>query len=57
VADEEDRGVQLRLQSRDEIEYLSLDGCVESGRRFVENEKRRVLRKGHRDDDALLHPT
>ena len=55
VADEEHGGVQLRLEVRDEVEHLGLDGRVEAGRRLVEDQQRRVLRERHRDHDALLH--
>jgi hypothetical protein len=57
VADEEDARSELLAQGGDEVEHLSLDGGVEARRRLVEDEKRRVLRQGHRDDDALLHPS
>ena len=55
VADEEHGRVQLRLQPRDEVEHLGLDGRVEARRRLVEDEERRLGRERHRDDDALLH--
>ena len=56
VADEEHGRVQLRLEVRDEVEYLGLDGCIEAGRGLVQDQQRRVLRERHRDHDALLHP-
>ncbi len=56
VADEQHRGVELGLQAGDEVEHLRFDGRVESGRRLVEDQQRRVLRERHRDHDALLHP-
>ncbi len=40
----------------DEVQHLCLDGRVESGRRLVEDQERRVLGERHRDHDALLHP-
>ena len=46
---------QLRLELRDEVEHLGLDGRVEAGRGLVEDQQRRVLRERHRDHDALLH--
>ena len=55
VADEEHRGLQLRLQAGDEVEHLRLDRRVEAGRRLVEDQQRRVLGERHRDHDALLH--
>ena len=55
VADEEDARPELLAQRRDEVEHLGLDRRVEARRRLVEDEERRVLREGHRDDDALLH--
>ena len=47
--------LQLRLQLRDEVEHLGLDGRVEPGRRLVEDQQRRILRERHRDHDPLLH--
>ena len=44
-----------RLQLRDEVEHLGLDGRVEPGRRLVEDQERGILGERHRDDDALLH--
>ena len=55
VADEEDRGVELRLELGDEVEDLRLDRRVEAGRRLVEDQERRVLGERHRDHDPLLH--
>jgi len=55
VADEEDCGVELSLQLRDEVEHLGLDRRVETRGRLVEDEECRVLRQRHRDHDALLH--
>ena len=49
-------GVELRLEVRDEIEHLGLDGRVEARRRLVEDEQGRILGERHRDDHALLHP-
>ena len=57
VADEENRRVQLRLESRDEVEHLGLHGRVEAGRRLVEDQKLRVLGQRHGDERALLHAT
>ena len=56
VADEEHRGLQLRLQPCDEVEHLRLDRRVEARRRLVEDQQRRILGERHRDHDALLHP-
>ena len=47
--------LQLGLQLRDEVEHLGLDGRVEPGRRLVEDQQRRILRKRHRDHHPLLH--
>ena len=41
VADEEHGGVELRLQARDEVEHLGLDGRVEARRRLVEDQQLR----------------
>ena len=41
---------------RDEVEHRSLDGRIEAGRGFIEDQQRRVLRQRHRDHHALLHP-
>jgi hypothetical protein len=56
VADEEHRRVQLGLELSDQIEHFRLDRRVETGRRLVEDEQRRILRQRHRDHDPLLHP-
>jgi hypothetical protein len=56
VADEEDTRSELLAERRDEVEHLGLDGRVEAGRRLIEDEKRWILREGHGDDHALLHP-
>jgi hypothetical protein len=55
VADEEDARAELLAERGDEVEHLGLDRRVEPGRGLVEDEQRRVLGEGHRDDDALLH--
>ena len=55
VADEEHRRPELLLQARDQVEHLRLDGRVETGRRLVEDQQRRVVRERHRDHRALLH--
>ena len=55
VADEEDGGVELGLQARDEIEDLGLDRRIEARRRLVEDQQLGLFRERHRDHDALLH--
>ena len=57
VADEEDGGGEPLLELSDQVEHLRLHGRVEAGRRLVEDEQLRVRGEGHRDDDALLHPS
>ena len=56
VADEQHRRLELGLELRDEIEDLGLDRRVETGGGLVEDQQLGVLRKCHRDHDALLHP-
>ena len=55
VADEEHRGIELRLELGDEVEDLGLDRRVEAGRRLVEDQERGILGERHRDHDPLLH--
>ena len=55
VADEEHRGLELRLELGDEVEDLRLDRRVEAGRRLVEDQERGILGERHRDHDPLLH--
>ena len=55
VADEEHGRVELGLQTYNQIQYLRLDGRVESRRRLVEDEQCGIFGQRHRDHDALLH--
>ena len=57
VADEEHCGSGFGAKCAHEVEYFGLDGCVQSCRRFVEDEEARVGGKRHRDDHALGHAT
>src|SRR6478672_8959273 len=56
VGDEQDRRVHLDGELADEVEHARLDGRVEPGRRFVEDQEGRIRGERHRDHDALLHP-
>jgi hypothetical protein len=56
VADEQHARAELLAQRGDEVEHFRLDSGVEAGRRLVEDQQRRILRQGHGDDDALVHP-
>ena len=55
VADEQHGGMELGLESGDEVEHLGLDRGVEAGGRLVEDQERRVDAECHGDHDALLH--
>ena len=55
VADEQDGGIELEPQLLDEVQHLGLDRHIESGRRLVEDEQRRIARQRHGDRHPLLH--
>ena len=57
VADEQDRRAHGCAQRAHNIEHLGLDGGVEASGRLIEDQQSRVGRHGHRDHDALGHPT
>ena len=57
VADEEDRRAHLGAEGTDQIEHFGLDGRVEAGGRFVEDQQPRVGGERHGDDDTLGHTT
>ena len=57
VADEQDARAELLAQAGDQIEHLRLHRRVETRRRLVEDQQRRVLGQRHRDHDPLLHAT
>ncbi len=51
------REAPLDTQATKLLEHVSLGDDVQSGRRLVEHDKRRLARERHRDHDALLLPT
>ena len=55
VADEQQRGIQLRAQPGDKVQYLGLNSRVQGGRGLVQDQQRRLGRQRHGDDNALRH--
>ena len=55
MGDHHDREIVLLSQVIKESQDSSLDGDIESSRRFICDEKFRITSKGHRDCDALTH--
>jgi hypothetical protein len=55
VRDHYDRGVELALQTLDQLEDLRLDRDVERGGRLIGDQQLRVVCQRHRDHRALAH--
>ncbi len=55
VTDEQHGCAEFRLQGGNEVEHLGFHGCVESGRRLVQDQQSRIDSERHRYHDALLH--
>ena len=55
VSDDEDGHPQALLQFAQELKDLRLDRDIESGRRLVGNQQRRLAGQCHGDHDPLTH--
>ena len=56
VADKEDRDAELALQLVDEVQYPRLDRDIQTGGRFVHDQKCRIRQQGHGNHDTLQLP-